>query len=323
MPSIDEFGLIARLLAPLAQSHAGAQSLRDDCAYIDGPDGMAWALSTDALVAGVHFLPDDPPDLIARKLVRVNLSDLASSGARPRFLLLACCFPRSSGAAWLEAFAAGLAADCQSFGLALIGGDTVATPGPLTLAATALGDLPAGQALLRGNARAGDDLWVSGTIGDAAFGLEVALGQAPEQPELLERYRLPRPRLELGMALRGLAHACMDVSDGLMGDLGHIAAASGLAAELWAEMVPLSAAVRARMGADGLEKAVTGGDDYELLFTAPAARRQDLAALERSLDLRLTRIGRMMPAEGPDQPVRLLDGEGRPLAPPRPGYRHF
>ena len=323
MPSIDEFGLIARLFAPLARGHAGAQGLQDDCATIDGPGGMDWAISTDALVAGVHFLPDDPPDLIARKLVRVNLSDLASSGARPRFLLLSCCFPRAMTADWLEGFAAGLAADCRGFGLALIGGDTVATPGPLTLAATALGEVPSGQALLRGHARPGDDVWVSGTIGDAAFGLEVALGQAPDQSDLLERYRLPRPRLELGVALRGLAHACMDVSDGLVADLGQIAAASHLHAEIRAAEVPLSAAVRARLGGGGLERAVTGGDDYELLFTPPPERREALAALGRRLDLRLTRIGRMMPAGDLRPPVRLLDGQGTALALRRPGYRHF
>jgi len=322
MPGLDEFGLIAELFAPLAQGHGGAFSLTDDCALFPGPAGRQWAVTKDALVAGVHFLPDDPPDLIARKLVRVNLSDLAAMGAKPCFLLLAICLPKQTTSDWLHGFTAGLKADAAEFGFALIGGDTVATPGPLTLSLTAIGELPESQALRRSTARSGDDIWVSGTIGDAAFGLLAALGRL-DSPKLLDRYRLPRPRVTLGPRLLGLATAGMDISDGLLGDLGHICETSHLAAEIESEAVPLSPEVQAAiaMGAgQGLATALTGGDDYELLFTADPSRREEIRALGQSLDLRLSLIGRMI-AGGPSVTVR--DGRGHAVPIQQGGYKHF
>jgi thiamine-monophosphate kinase len=326
MSGLDEFSLIARLFAPLSVRHPGALGLTDDAALIDGPGGRQWALTADAMVAGVHFLPDDPPDLIARKLVRVNLSDLAAMGAKPFAIMLASCFPGDVSELWLECFASGLKTDCETYSIALIGGDTVATPGPLTLALTAIGELAGESALLRSNARSGDNIWVSGPIGDAAFGLLVGQGKAPFlRPEtaqsLLNRYRLPSPRTTLGPALISLAHAAMDISDGLVGDLGHICRASGVGAEISADKVPLSEAVQTALaaGLGDFQRVLTGGDDYELLFTAPAGRTADIKALGRALDLNPTPIGRIIDGDA----VRVIGTDGRPIALVGGGYRHF
>jgi thiamine-monophosphate kinase len=323
----DEFGLIARLFAPLAAGFPGALNLTDDAALLEGPAGQQWVVTTDALVAGVHFLPDDPPDLIARKLIRVNLSDLAGKGARPVAVLLAACFPRGVTGRWLDCFALGMKSDCDEFTLALIGGDTVATPGPLTLSLTALGLTGTGSAILRSNARSGDHIWVSGTLGDAAFGLRVARGEAAgfnpvAASYLLDRYRLPRPRLGLGQALVGLAHAGMDISDGLAGDLTHLCDCSGLAAAVVAPSIPLSAAARAALDGglgQGWRDVLTGGDDYELLFTAAPEQEPALIRLGRTLSLPLTRIGAMEPGRG----VTILDSNGQPMSLGAGGYRHF
>lgn len=324
---VDEFDLIKRLFLPLTGGRPEALGLTDDVALIPGPAGYQWAITKDAMVAGVHFFPDDPPELIARKLVRVNLSDLASKGAEPQFLLLATCFPRDVTPAWLDRFASGLKTDCEEFTVAVIGGDTVATPGPLVLTLTAVGRIPENTALLRSNARSGDHIWLSGSVGDSALGLLVARGESKSLSRtdadfLLDRYRLPQPRVALGPRLRGLAHAAMDVSDGLLGDLGHICRASGCAAEIEAECLPLSSAARAALGAglgNGLSTLVTGGDDYEILFTAPPESDQALSALSGELGLPLTRIGRIKPGRD----VTLLDGAGRAIGIGQDGYRHF
>jgi thiamine-monophosphate kinase len=294
---------------------------------LDCPAGRRLVLTTDALVAGVHFLPDDPSDLIARKLVRVNLSDLAAMGAEPMVLLLAACFPADADLPWIEGFAAGLAADCKSAHVGLIGGDTVATPGPATFAMTAVGSVETGRELRRSNAQIGDRIYVSGTIGDGAFGLLVARGLAASLSEedrafLLDRYRLPVPRIALGRALIGVASAAMDISDGLVGDLEHICVASGVGAVLEAARVPLSASARAAIAAGlghGLGTALTGGDDYELLFTAPADADTRLALIGSSLGLNLTAIGTIIAGIG----VRVLGPDGSVFALPARGYRHF
>ena len=323
---VDEFSLIARYFAPLAKGHPGALGLTDDAALIAGPGGRQWALTADAMVAGVHFLPDDPPDLIARKLIRVNLSDLAAMGAKPFAILLASCFPTDVSEDWLKCFAGGLKTDCEMFSIALIGGDTVATPGPLTLALTAIGELDGESALLRSNARSGDDIWVSGPIGDAAFGLLVGLGKASSLDEnasrsLLNRYRLPSPRTTLGPALIGLANAAMDISDGLVADLGHICEVSGVGAEIEVDKVPLSEAVQAAIaiGLGGIELALTGGDDYELLFTASSDHFDAILALGDRLDLRPVVIGKIIA----DEKARVVGADGRPLTFGSRGYRHF
>jgi thiamine-monophosphate kinase len=315
-----EFEFIARRLRPLATAR-GALDLTDDAALLDPSPGQQLVLAKDAMVAGVHFLPADPPGQIAQKLVRVNLSDLAAMGAAPLGYLLALARSRQITDDWLAGFCAGLAADNSRFEIALLGGDTVSTPGPLTLSLTAIGEIPKGAALLRSGAKPGDDIWVSGTLGDAALGLKVLQGELdvtePAGASLIERYRLPQPRLALGQALRGLATAAIDVSDGLVADLGHILEASAVGAELRADRLPLS--VAARDLPDARDAALAGGDDYELLFTAPRERRGKVEALARRLDLPLTRIGAIRAGSN----VSTLDAAGHEIEMTKRGWQHF
>jgi thiamine-monophosphate kinase len=313
-----EFEFIARRLRPLATA-PGALGLADDAALLDPRPGMQLVLTKDAMVAGVHFLEGDPAGQIAQKLLRVNLSDLAAMGAAPVGYLLALARPRNIEDDWLAAFCAGLAADNAEFDVSVLGGDTVSTPGPLTLSLTAVGELPKGEALLRGGARSGDDIWVSGTVGDAALGLAVVQGALevaePLRARLIERYRLPRPRVALGQALRGLAHAAIDISDGLLADLGHIGETSNLGAEIRADLLPLSAADLPGVR----DAALSGGDDYELLFTAPPSQRDAIEGLGKKLGLPLTRIGQMQVASG----IRVHDATGAEVHPQRSGWQHF
>jgi thiamine-monophosphate kinase len=313
-----EFELIARYFRPLAAGREGALGLADDAALIDIPAGRRLVVTADALVAGVHFFPEDPPDLIARKMLRENLSDLAAMGAAPLSYVMTCCFPATIDGAWLAGFAAGLAADQREFDIALMGGDTTATPGPLTLSLTAFGTVATGRELRRSTARVGDLVAVSGTIGDAALGLAVIRGRIPAAEgtgALVDRQRLPQPRVALGQRIVGLATACMDVSDGLAGDLAHICGASGLGAVVEAARVPLSPPARYILAQDPqwLTTVLTGGEDYELLFTLPPARESELAGLP------VTVIGRMEAGSG----VRVLDDEGNALDLGAGGYRHF
>ncbi len=325
---LGEFDLIARYFAPLAAGAPGAFGLANDAAVIDPTPGHSVVVTTDAMVEGVHFLPGDPADLVARKLLRVNLSDLAAMGARARGYVLAMALSPDIDEAWVATFARGLGVDQDEFGIVLLGGDTVKTPGPLTLTLTALGEVPAGTALTRSGARAGDDIYVSGCIGDGALGLKVLRGELGSLPEghrasLADRYRLPRPRLALGQALaaRRLATAALDVSDGLAADLGHIAIESDLAAEIEAPAVPLSAAAQAALAVDpGLREVILGGgDDYELLFTAPPGAAAAIAALADELALPVTWIGRMAPGAG----VRVVDEAGVPIPLAKAGWSHF
>lgn len=322
----DEFEIIAELFAPLSRSYPGALGLTDDVALLAPDPDHETAVTVDAMVAGVHFLPDDPPDLVARKLMRVNLSDLAAKGARPFAIMLAAAFPKGTDLDWLRRFGRGLAADVAEFDVALIGGDTVATPGPLTLSLTAFGRVAKGRAVLRSGARAGDRIWVSGSIGDGALGLRAARDgwpglDAAHVDFLADRYRLPRPRVGLGTGLPGLAHAAMDVSDGLVQDLGHLCRASGLGAEIAAPQVPLSPAAAAALALDHslLASILAGGDDYELLFTAPDGATATIEDLGRQAGVAVTAIGTMVAGEG----VAVRDGDGRPLALERGGWRHF
>ncbi|MBF0561927.1 MAG: thiamine-phosphate kinase [Alphaproteobacteria bacterium] len=321
-----EFDLIADLFAPLATGFGGALKLKDDAALLDVPAGQTLVATTDTMVAGVHFFPDDPPELIARKLVRVNLSDIAAMGAKPWVVLLNTCLPRDIDESWLESFASGLAVDCAEFGLHVVGGDTVATSGPIVLTLTAFGLVERGRALLRSGAVVGDLVYVSGTIGDGALGLLAAQGtlagtDTRETSTLLDRYRLPRPRVHLGSALAGLASACMDISDGLHQDLGHICRASGVGALIDAARVPLSDAAQAALRAtpEYLERVLGGGDDYELLFTVPPALADRVAAVAATTQDRVTAIG-LIVAGGV---VQVKDDNGMELRPVRRGYQHF
>lgn len=321
-----EFDLIARYFAPLAGPEG--LGLTDDAAVLTPPAGEDLVLTTDANVESVHFLPDAPPDRIARRLLRTNLSDLAAKGARPLGYLLTLVLPQTADAAWLAAFAEGLAADQARYGVHLFGGDTVSTPGPLAASIAALGAVPAGRMLKRAGARSGDALFVTGAIGDGVFGLDAARGGLTDLPEdqrayLQDRYALPQPRVRFGTALAasGLATAAADVSDGLVADAGHIAKASGLAIDIAAAAVPLSAAAEAVVEAapERLLDALTGGDDYEIVFTAPASKLADLTVLAGEFDLRVTRIGT---AVGPGGAARLLDPSGAPVVLARRGYTH-
>lgn len=326
----SEFQQIADLFAPLAASAPGALGLKDDAALLVPPAGQQLVVTVDAILSGVHYLPDDPPDLVARKLVRVNLSDLAAMGATPAGMLLACAFPRDCPDAWVEAFAAGLALDVAEFGCPVIGGDTVATPGPATFSLTALGWAPTGQALLRRGARAGDLIAVTGTIGDGAVGLWAAQGRlaglgvpADVCAALAARYHLPQPRLAIGQALRGLASAAMDISDGLVQDLGHVCAASGVSAEIRLEAVPLSAALQTARDHTHIadELILTGGDDYELLVTIPPENWPEVAA--RLGDLVPTVIGVCREDDSAAETVRVLDRQGQPMKLAATGWQHF
>jgi thiamine-monophosphate kinase len=311
-----EFSLIARHFRPLAGP--GALDLRDDAALLAPPPGQELVLTVDAMVGGVHFLPDDPPDLVGRKLLRVNLSDLAAKGAAPIGYLMTIAAPKDTPESWFAGFAAGLAQDQALYGVTLLGGDTTSTPGPIGLSLTIIGHVAAGTAIRRSGASPGDDIWVTGTIGDGALGLQVVLGRlADSSGVLLDRYRLPRPRV--GLPLAGIASAGMDVSDGLVQDLGHICAASGVRAELRADAVPLSEAARAA-GPAWLETCLTGGDDYELLLGVPPDRSDALLAAASAARIAVTRIGQF--SSGPPEVV-VRQADGTPLTLEKGGWSHF
>ncbi len=317
-----EFALIARHFRPLAGE--GALDLADDAAVIDLPAGRRLVIAADAMVEGVHYLPDDPPETIGRKLLRVNLSDLAAMGAAPLGYLMTTVLQRGTADDWLAGFARGLAEDQRDFGLAVLGGDTAATPGPTCLSLTILGTVAPDAVLRRVGARAGDDVWVSGTIGDGALGLRVLRGELPADSggHLARRYRLPEPRLALGQAIAGIASAAMDVSDGLVQDLGHLCRAAGCGAEVEARAVPVSPAAGALLGADAtlLPVVLTGGDDYELLFTAPPGSASALVTAAARAGVSITRIGRIV-AGSPVVAVRGADGAALSLA--SGGWSHF
>ena len=323
-----EFDIIARHFRPLAAGCPGALGLNDDAALIDVDPGQCLVVTADALVAGVHFLDTDPAELIARKMLRVNLSDLAAMGARPLAYFLTIALSDAVDEPWLESFSSGLAHDQAEFSVALMGGDITATPGPLTLSVTALGQVAKGRALRRSGACAGDCLMVSGTIGDAALGLQLLRGalpalQARYRAFLTDRYHLPRPRLGLGQALSeaGMATAALDVSDGLVGDIGHICETSGCGAVLDAARVPLSEAARVALDTDPtLRRTIlTGGDDYELLLAVRAEHVAEATALGERLGVPLTTIGRF--TDGAE--VQVEDESGKKIHFGTVGYRHF
>lgn len=320
MPS--EFDLIARHFTRPAPS--AALGVGDDCALLRPAPGMELAVTTDLLVAGTHFFPDADPEDLGWKTLAVNVSDLAAMGAAPRWATLGLALPEPTAAddAWLGAFARGFFACAAAFGVELVGGDT--TRGPLTLGVTLLGELPAGSALRRDGARDGDEVWVSGQPGRAALGLAQLQGRlvlAAAAPCLAALHR-PQPRLALGLALRGLASACIDVSDGLLADLSHILERSRLAAVLADADLPLAALTACGAPEEAARTALLGGgDDYELLFTAPAERHGAITALGARLGLPLHPIGRLASA-APGR-VELRDDDGRALPLPPRGYDHF
>jgi thiamine-monophosphate kinase len=326
-----EFVLIARYFAPLAQGFPGAYRLSDDAAVIAPAAGNELVVKTDAIVAGVDFPPDERADLVARKALRVNLSDLAAKGAVPRAYLLDLILPGTIDEEWVAAFAAGLAADQAEYDLHLIGGDISGTDGPATIAVSAFGEAPIGRIIRRGGAAAGDLVFVTGTIGDAALGLAALRGELPAiDPAtaafLIDRYRLPRPRVALGPQLIGIASASIDISDGLVADLHHLCEVSRLSAIVEAARVPLSPAARAVITGDRrrLASALSGGDDYEILFSAPPSAAARLAELSRAFDVPVATIGHVVaPSQGEAPRVSIRDDRGRPLELASEGWTHF
>ncbi|HEX4858136.1 MAG TPA: thiamine-phosphate kinase [Usitatibacteraceae bacterium] len=318
-----EFDLIARYFTRPAKR--AVLGVGDDCALIGLPEGRELAISTDTLVCGTHFFPDADPHALGCKALAVNLSDLAAMGALPRYATLALTLP-SIDAGWLDAFARGLFEFAAAYDVELIGGDT--TRGPLSFTLTVFGEVASGKALRRDAARAGDDVWLSGRIGGAALALAVAQGDASVSSDAAGsaalRLHRPQPRVALGLRISGIAHAAIDVSDGLLADLGHIGERSRLDAEIDWPRVPVDAALDGTAEALRRRCALTGGDDYELCFTASLAERARIEALNGIVDgVAITRIGRMVMASGPGGAVRVLDAAGRPVECGRRGYDHF
>lgn len=322
--------IIARYFRPLAK-HPAALGLIDDCAALPVPAGSDLVLKTDAIVGGVHFFPDDPADKVARKALRVNLSDLAAKGAKPEGFLLALALPKEIDRVWLKAFALGLGKDAEVFGCPLLGGDTDRTPGPVIIAITALGSLPRGSMVPRSGAKPGDRVMVTGTIGDSTLGLVLRQDAAAaerwglsrrEGSYLVERYLVPQPRNAIAEALRQHASAAMDVSDGLVGDFTKLCAASNVSAEIDAMRVPLSNAARRAVAVEPamLERALTGGDDYEIVCTVPPKKVEAFQVAAAKLRVPVVEIGVVTKGNAPP---RFLDGSGKPLTFKQLSFSHF
>jgi thiamine-monophosphate kinase len=327
-PASGEDSLIARYFKPLA-TDAGAFGLLDDAAMLKAL-GDDIVVTTDAIVEGVHFLSLDPPDTISRKALRVNLSDLAAKGATPAGFVLTLAL-RDADEAWLEPFARGLGEDATFFGCPLLGGDTVSTPGPLMISITAFGRVPAGRMVHRSGAKPGDRVVVTGTIGDAALGLDILKGgatatalaaDAATTEMLAGRYRVPQPRNTLAKVVRDHAHAAMDVSDGLAGDLAKLCAASGVSAVIDAQSIPLSAPAAALLakGVVDMEAIVSGGDDYEILCVISENRFEAFAEAAGLAGVAVTSIGTII---GGAAVPRFLDPQGGEIALRRRSYSHF
>jgi thiamine-monophosphate kinase len=327
---LGEFELIARYFAPLAND-AAALALRDDAAVLRPPESREIVISCDTIVAGVHFLPGDPPESIAHKALAVNLSDLAAKGAKPYVYLLALALPAEPAPAWLEAFAFGLRQLQEQAGICLVGGDTTRTPGPLTITITALGLVPQGHAVLRLGAKPGDRLYVSGSIGDACLGLrllqDLALTaawdlSAEDTTFLIDRYRRPEPRGTLALLVRNFAQAAIDVSDGLVADVQKLAQVSHVGASIETARVPFSSAARKALKREPklLETLLTAGDDYEIVAAVPEASAPAMEAEATAKGATLTMIGRI---EGDAGAVRVVGPDGKTLALEHLGFSHF
>ncbi|WP_395647365.1 thiamine-phosphate kinase [Terricaulis sp.] len=315
----DEFDIIRKLFAPLATS-AAARGLVDDVALLDARGALV--VTTDAIVEGAHFLADDPIETVAKKALRVNLSDLAAKGAKPVGVLLTLIWPRSRDAAQLAQFARGLGEDLQHYNVPLLGGDTTSTTGPLTVSITAFGEPLGARTPARADARAGEQVWITGVIGDGFLGL-LSLTDMPEMEGagVRARYWTPNPPVAFTPEIARFASASTDVSDGLIADAGNIARASGVAIRLDAEAIPLSQYGHAFVSCEGdagLVKLVTGGDDYQALFTAPAEQRWEIVRAAKRAGVDVALIGDVEPGEG----VRLVGGGGRVIDIPNAGHSH-
>jgi thiamine-monophosphate kinase len=321
--------LIGRYFKPIAR-HPGALGLLDDAALLAPLAGHEVVLTADAIVGGVHFFNGDPPDAVARKALGVNLSDLAAKGAKPAGFLLTLALPKGQGNAWLKRFTRGLDAAAKQSGCPLLGGDTVRTPGPVTISIMAFGMLPKGTMVHRFGARAGDRIVVTGTIGDAALGLKLRMDRAVakcwkldagKQRHLALRYLVPQPRNAVAEAVRRYANAAMDVSDGLAGDLGKLLRASGVGAVVQVAEVPLSKAARTVVAADPrvIETVLTGGDDFEVIAAVPARALASFKTMARRAGVPVTEIGRVTAGQG----ARFIAADGRELRFKRASFSHF
>lgn len=318
--------LIARFFEPLA-THPGALGLSDDAAFLTPPAGHDLVLKTDAIIGGVHFFPEDAAQAVASKALRVNLSDLAAKGARPIGYLLSLAIPKDIGEDWLAGFAEGLRADAVLYGCPLFGGDTDRTPGPVTVSIAMFGSVPEGTMVRRAGAKAGDRVFVTGSIGDAALGVVLRGGKAKwklteaQRQHLMSRYLLPQPRNALAEAIRGHASAAMDISDGLVGDFGKLCRASEVSADIEVARVPMSEAAKAVVAGEAaaLELALTGGDDYEIICTVPKTKTDSFRAAAKAAGVPVSDIGEVVEGEG----ARFIDAAGKTLVFKRPSFSHF
>ncbi|MDQ3026432.1 MAG: thiamine-phosphate kinase [Pseudomonadota bacterium] len=317
--SSPEFDLIARhFTRPAANAVLG---VGDDCALVDVTNGMDLAVSTDTMVSGTHFFPDADPENLGHKALAVNLSDMAAMGAMPYWAMLALTLPNVDHA-WLAAFAKGFFDLAQEYNVSLIGGDT--TRGPLTMTVTIMGEVPAGAALRRGGAKAGNDVWVTGNIGDAALAVahrhgRIVLSESDYHEAVLRLYE-PTPRVSVGQSLRGLATSAIDVSDGLLADLTHICRLSGVGATVDLASVPVSSIGAKHINSDeGRNAILAGGDDYELCFTAHPNSRESIDDLTDVFGIPITRVGQIKRGKG----VSLLGSDGKPVKIDGRGYDHF
>lgn len=315
---MNEFGAIEKYFAPLS-----LDGLKDDAAVLEISAGHELVVTSDTLNEFTHFPEDENPQLIAHKALRVNLSDLAAMGAEPFAYQLNLALSEHIDELWLASFVKGLKKDQESYKIKLSGGDTTGTKGPLSVSITAMGLVPAGKAVRRGGAKAGDAIVLTGPVGDAWLGLEVLLGHfnIPSQEKVLERYRLPQPRNNLAALVREYAHAAIDVSDGLIADLGHICEASHVAAEAWIEKITFSESAAGLLAAGKVtpEQLLSGGDDYELLLAIEPGRVDEFCRKAAALGVRPQLIGAFSAGAG----VRLIDASGAVKTPGRAGYTHF
>ncbi|MBL4758071.1 MAG: thiamine-phosphate kinase [Rhizobiales bacterium] len=317
---VNEDTLIARYFAPLA-THAGARGLLDDAALVSVPEGSELVVTLDTLVEGVHFRKTDPADLIARKALRVNLSDLAAKGAKPHSYFLSLGLNKNWSEDWIARFVSGLKSDQEEFGLSLFGGDTTMSPGPLTISITAMGLVDKGKMVARYNARAGDMVFITGTIGDAALGLQVESTHNPSDAFLQQRYLLPEPRTGLVDALATYANAAMDISDGLLGDLQKMCLASGVGASIERNKIPLSLAAQEWLlrSQDIWDKILIGGDDYEILAAVPGMNVTKFVDAARVAGIDVTWLGQFEKTGG----IRLSENGNQLILPTTMSYSHF
>lgn len=320
----DEFTLIDELLAPLAGPEG--LGLKDDAAVLSPRAGHDLVFTKDTIAEGRHYLPDDPPETVAKKLLRVNLSDLAAKGATPLGYLLSTAWSSETSFEWMKQFVAGLREDQSEFGLHLWGGDTIKTSGPSVFSLTGIGEVPTGQMVTRSGAQVGDELWVTGTIGDAALGLKAAQGQLRalsdgDRDILIEGYRVPEPPVAFGSKLPEIASAAIDVSDGLLADLAHLCEQSSVGACIEKRNIPLSEVVNKCLEIDNQQWQLVsgGGDDYQILFTAPVEKKEQVLELAGGEGVRVSRLGVIAKETG----VVLLDEAGQPIDAVPAGFTHF